>query len=280
MSKPGVSGTVLVTGASTGIGRACVERLAAAGAQVLAGARKPADLDALGAIPGVEPIALDITDPAAIAALAGRLDGAAMRGLVNNAGAAVPGPLEELPLEALRRQFEVNTFAHFAVIQACLPALRSGRGRIVNIGSIGGRVGQPFAGPYCGSKAAMRVMSASLRRELRPWGVWVTCIEPGTINTDIWEKGDAESQAAIAALSPDGRARYGERMERMAGVLRKQDGSGLEPDAVALRVQHALYARRPRAFDTIGRDAHAMGTLQALLPSRAWDALMGRYLGV
>jgi NAD(P)-dependent dehydrogenase (short-subunit alcohol dehydrogenase family) len=280
MSTPGVSGTVLVTGASTGIGRACTERLAAAGAQVLAGARKAEDLEALGAIPGVEAVALDVTEPAAIAALGERLRGRALRGVVNNAGAAVPGPLEELPLDDLRRQFEVNTFACIAVVQATLPALRSGRGRIVNIGSIGGRVGQPFTGPYCGSKAALRIMSSSLRRELRPWGIWVTCIEPGTINTEIWAKGDTESAAAIEALSPDGRARYADRMQRMAKVLRRLDGNGLEPDAVAVRVQHALYARRPRAFDTIGRDAHAMGTLQALLPTRAWDRFMDRYLGL
>ena len=280
MSTATSSGAVLITGASTGIGLACVKRLAASGVPVLAGARKPADLERLGAIDGVEPVSLDVTDQAAIEALREHLVGTPLRGLVNNAGSAVPGPLEELALDELRRQFEVNTFACIAVAQAALPALRSGRGRIVNIGSIGGRVGQPFTGPYCGSKAALRVMSTSLRRELKPWGIWVTCIEPGTISTEIWGKGAAASDEAIQALTADGRARYGRQMERMGKVVGGQATAGLEPDAVAIRVQHALFARRPRAFYTVGRDAHAMGTLQALLPTRAWDRLMDRFLGL
>ncbi len=280
MSAPAAGGAVLVTGASTGIGRACVVRLAASGVPVLAGARKPADLEQLGAIAGVEPVELDVTDPAALEALRGRLEGTSLRGLVNNAGVNFPGPLEEQPIDELRSQFDVNTFSCFAVAQIALPALRAGRGRIVNIGSIGGRVGQPLAGAYCGSKAALRVMSSSLRRELRPWSIWVTCIEPGTIRTEIWGKGEEANREALERLSPEGRARYGRQTDAMAAVLRRQATAGLEPDAVAMRVQHALFARRPRAYDTIGRDAHALGALQAVLPTRAWDRLMDRVLGL
>ncbi len=275
-----MSGPVLVTGASTGIGRAAVERLAAGSVPVLAGARKQADLDELASIPGVEPSALDVTDPQAIEALRARLEGVALRGLVNNAGVALAGPLEEMPLDELRRQFEVNTIACVAVTQAALPALRRGGGRIVNIGSIGGRVAQPFTGAYCGSKGALRLMSSTLRRELRPWGIWVTCIEPGTIRTEIWDKGLDANREAIARMSPDGVARYGDGMRSMGAVVGRQATAGLEPDAVARRVEHALFARRPRAYDTVGRDAHAMGALQALLPVRMWDRLMDRILGL
>lgn len=273
-------GTVLVTGASTGIGRAAAEHLAARGVTVLAGARKQADLDALAKISGVEPVALDVADPASVDALRTRLAGASLRGLVNNAGIALAGPLEEMPLDELRRQFEVNVFGAVAVTQAALPALRSGRGRIVNIGSIGGRAAQPFTGAYCGSKGAMRQMSSTLRRELRPFGLWVTCIEPGTIRTEIWSKGEDATQEALERMSPDGLARYGDAMRKMGARVHRQATAGIEPGAVARRIEHALYSRRPRAYDTVGRDAHILGALQALLPVRAWDRLMDRILGL
>jgi NAD(P)-dependent dehydrogenase (short-subunit alcohol dehydrogenase family) len=273
------NGAVLVTGASTGIGEATAKLLAARGVPVIAGARGQDDLERLGRIDGVEPLALDVTDADAIAALRERLAGERLRGLVNNAGITVTGPLEELPLDELRRQFEVNLFGQVAVTQAALPALRSGRGRIVNIGSIGGRVGQPFVGAYCGSKGAMHLMSSSLRRELRPWGIWVTCIEPGTIATEIWAKGDEDSRAAIEAMSADGRARYGEAMDRIAAVVRRQSGRGLPPEAVARRIEHALFSRRPPAYELVGRDARALGVLHAILPVRVWDRLMSRALG-
>ena len=171
--------------------------------------RTAAGADAVGAIPGVESVLLDVTDAGQVGALAAQLDGAPLAGLVNNAGIAVGGPLEELALDDLRRQFEVNVFACVAVAQAALPSLRIARGRIVNVGSIGGRVGTPFLGAYAGSKGAIRVMSASLRRELRPWGIWVACVEPGAAATEIWRKG-AESTAEFSEqLSPAGRERYG-----------------------------------------------------------------------
>ena len=247
VSRPAATGAVLVTGASTGIGLAAVERLAARRAPVIAGARSRPDLERLGRIAGVEPFALDVTDGAAIDALRARLAGAQLRGLVNNAGITVAGPLEEMPLDELRRQFEVNMVGQIAVTQAALPALRSGHGRIVNIGSIGGRVAQPFTGAYCGSKGAIRLMSASLRRELRPWGIWVTCIEPGTISTEIWDKSLDASRGALEQMSADGRARYGERMTSMGGAVERLARGGIEPDAVARRIEDALFARRPPA---------------------------------
>ena len=273
-------GAVLVTGASTGIGEATATRIAARGVPVLAGARGQADLDRLGGIDGVEPLALDVTDAAAVGALRERLAGARLCGLVNNAGINLAGPLEEMPLDELRRQFEVNTVGQIAVTQAALPALRAGRGRIVNIGSIGGRVAQPFAGAYCGSKGAIHLMSSSLRRELRPWGIWVTCIVPGTIATEIWDKSDEAGRAAVEAMSPDGRARYGKAMESMGAVVRGQAGKGLQPDAVARRIEHALFSRRPPAFETVGLDARALSLLHAILPARVWDRLMDRFLGL
>jgi NAD(P)-dependent dehydrogenase (short-subunit alcohol dehydrogenase family) len=279
MSAAG-SGAVLITGASTGIGEATVELLAARGVPVVAGARGAADLERLGKVPGVEPLELDVTDAAHVERLGARLAGTPLRGLVNNAGVALAGPLEEMPLDELRKQFEVNVFGQIAVTQVALPSLRDGRGRVVNIGSVGGRVAQPFTGAYCGSKGAVHLMSSSLRRELRPWGIWVTCIEPGSIATKIWSKGDAANKASVEAMSPEGRARYARSMEGMAKVVRRQDTAGLEPAAVARRIEHALFSRRPRAYDLIGRDAHLLAALHAVLPVRTWDWFMDRYLGL
>ena len=173
MASPGTAlhHPVVVTGASTGIGRATSERLARAGTPVIAGVRKQTDFDALAAIPGVEPVILDVTKADDVAALAERVRGSALSGLVNNAGSAMPGPLEALPLDDLRAQFELNVFSCVAMAQVTIPALRLGRGRIVNIGSIGGRVGQAYVGAYCGSKGAIHLMSASMRQELRPWKI-------------------------------------------------------------------------------------------------------------
>jgi NAD(P)-dependent dehydrogenase (short-subunit alcohol dehydrogenase family) len=274
------AGAVLVTGASTGIGEATAKLLAARGVPVLAGARAQSDLERLGRIQGVEPVALDVTDAAAIDALRERISGAALRGLVNNAGISLVGPLEETPLDELRRQFEVNVVGQIAVTQAALPALRSGRGRIVNIGSVGGRVAQPFVGGYNGSKGAIHLMSSSLRRELRPWGIWVTCIEPGTIATEIWDKGDEAGGAALEAMSPEGRARYGARMESMRAAVRRQAGRGIQPEAVARRIAHALFSRRPRAYELVGHDARALSVLHAILPVRVWDRFIDRRLGL
>ena len=219
-------GAVLVTGASTGIGEATAERLAARGVPVLAGARKQSDLERAR------------PDPRRRAARArrhrrrrdrARCASGSRRtrcaGSSTTRASRSPGRSRRLPLDDLRRQFEVNTVGQIAVTQAALPALRLGRGRIVNIGSIGGRVGQPFAGAYCGSKGAIHLMSSSLRRELRPWGIWVTCIEPGTIATEIWDKGDEADRAAHRGdVAGRARALRRARWSSMAAVVRRQAG--------------------------------------------------------
>ncbi len=275
-----MSAPVLVTGASTGIGRATVERLAGSGIPVLAGVRSASAAAALGALGGVEAITLDVTSTADLAALGERLEGSGLRGLVNNAGIAVPGPLEALPLDDLRRQFDVNVIAQVAVLQAALPALRLARGRIVNIGSVGGRVGQPYVGAYCGSKGALHLMSASLRRELMPWGIWVACVEPGAIDTEIWRKGQESADQVLDGLTPEGRVLYGARMAKMRAVVARQTRGATRPDVVAERIEHALTAPRPRAYYLVGRDALVFNTLQTVLPARAVDRLMSRALGL
>jgi NAD(P)-dependent dehydrogenase (short-subunit alcohol dehydrogenase family) len=274
-------GTIVITGASTGIGRACALRMASEGHAVLAGVRKEADGEALHALaPRIDPVIVDVTDAAQVAALAQRVGDSPLAGLVNNAGIGLGGPVEFLALDELRRQFEVNLFGLVAVTQALLEGLRRGRGRIVNIGSVGGRVPTPFIGPYVASKGAVRQLSGSLRHELRPWGIQVSLVEPGTIATPIWEKADGQVEDALGDLPPRARELYGERLAKLPALLRKQADAGIPPERVADAVAHALTARRPRAVYTVGRDAVAMKALQALLPAPAFDALVRRSTGL
>src|SRR3954462_12272580 len=176
---------VLIRGASTGIGRATALELARRGATVLAGVRDPADGEALG--PAVTPLPLDATDAAPVAAAGEEAARRGLDALVNNAGIAVTGPLEYLPLDELRRQLEVNTVVQLAGTQACLPALRASRGRIVNVSSVAGRVVLPLYGPYAASKFALEALSDALRQELEG-AVSVSVVEPGAIATPIWER--------------------------------------------------------------------------------------------
>jgi NAD(P)-dependent dehydrogenase (short-subunit alcohol dehydrogenase family) len=273
-------GTIVITGASTGIGRACALRMAGEGHAVLAGVRKEADGEALRALaPRIDPVIVDVTDAAQVAALGQRVGDSPLAGLVNNAGIGLGGPIEFLALDELRRQFEVNLFGLVAVTQALLEGLRRGRGRIVNIGSVGGRVPTPFIGPYVASKGAVRQLSGSLRHELRPWGIQVSLVEPGTIATPIWEKADGQAADALGGLAPRASELYGERLAKLPALLRKQADAGIPPERVADAVAHALTARRPRAVYTVGRDAVAMKALHALLPVPAFDALVRRSMG-
>ena len=271
------SGTVVITGASTGIGRASALRLARAGFDVLAGVRREEDGAALRAEDGrIEPVLVDVTDGGQVAALAQRVGGAPLAGLVNNAGIAVAGPLEGVPLDEIRRQYEVNVFGLLAVTQALLEPIRTGRGRIVNVGSIGGRINTPFVGPYSSSKAAVRSLSASLRRELRPWGIQVALVEPGALDTPIWRKGEEGAQATIAALPERVRTLYARPLDALVVATRKIAVGAASPDDAAQAIEHALTAERPRTLYTVGRQARIQGALHDVLPARAFDALVAR----
>jgi NAD(P)-dependent dehydrogenase (short-subunit alcohol dehydrogenase family) len=271
------SGTVVITGASTGIGRATAVRLARAGFDVLAGVRREEDGAALHADDGrIEPVLVDVTDAGQIAALGERVAGAPLTGLVNNAGIAVAGPLEGIPLDEMRRQYEVNVFGLLAVTQALLEPIRAGHGRIVNIGSIGGRINTPFVGPYSSSKAAVRSLSAALRRELRPWDIRVALVEPGALDTPIWRKGEEGAEETIGALPERVRTLYARPLEALVAATRKIAANASSPDDAAQAVEHALTAQRPRTLYTVGREARIQGALHGVLPARTFDALVER----
>ncbi|MGH2808181.1 MAG: SDR family oxidoreductase [Actinomycetota bacterium] len=269
--------SVVVTGASSGIGRACASRLARAGMNVFAGVRKNADADALKTdVPAITTLKIDVTDRASLEAAAAEVSeatGNRLDGLVNNAGIAVLGPLELLPLDRLRRQFEVNVVGLVSSTQVFLPALRAARGRIVNMGSIAGRApALPLMGPYAGSKWTVEALTDALRAEVQAWGIRVSLVEPGNIKTPIWDKGDDE----LADLSDEGRQLYGALIERGRKLIRLFEAQGIPPDKVAGKVEHALTASIPRTRYLVGIDAYLRAHVEARVPHRLRDAVVRR----
>jgi NAD(P)-dependent dehydrogenase (short-subunit alcohol dehydrogenase family) len=279
MEPSSTSGGVLITGASTGIGEATALRLDKAGFQVFAGVRKPEDGERLRAagVTVVQP--LDVTKAedvaAAVQTVESALGGRPLRGIVNNAGIGIGGPLEALDLDDFRRTVEVNTTSQLAVTKAFLPLLRRSKGRIVNMSSIGGRVAQPFAGPYIASKFALEGVTDVLRGELLEWGIDVIAIEPGTIATPIWEKSSREADDVLAKLTPEQRDLYGKRLAKMTKVLARQGKRGASPEKVADAVEKALTAKRPKPRYLVG-DAHVLINLKRILPTRWFDRLLYR----
>jgi len=276
-------GAVVVTGASSGIGEACARRLAGLGFHVFAGVRKQEDGERLQReIGGVNPLMIDVVDADSIARAAEivreSIGDAGLAGLVNNAGVAVPAPIEHQPIEDFRRQLEVNLIGQVAVTQAFLPQLRAARGRIVNMSSIGGKVAVPLLGAYAASKFGMEGFSDSLRRELRPWGIQVAVIEPGTIATPIWDKGIASGDELQASMSEQAKQDYGPLIATVRTASEQGAKTGLPPDAVAKDVAHALTAKRPRTRYLVGREAKSRALLARIAGDRAIDAGVARVM--
>jgi NAD(P)-dependent dehydrogenase (short-subunit alcohol dehydrogenase family) len=274
------TGTVLVTGASTGIGEATVLHLRELGFAPIAAVRKDEDAERLEG-QGVRTTRIDVTDADQIAAAREALGDEPLAGLVNNAGIAVAAPLEFLPIDRLRQQLEINLIGQVAVTQAFLPALRRARGRIVNVSSIGGRVGLPLVGAYAASKFGLEGLSDSLRRELRAQGVDVILIEPGGVKTPIWKKGEKLADEMIGdEMPPEAEQLYGRMIQSVRAETAKIDEErGIEPREVAAVIGTALTARRPRARYLVGRDAKLRAQMAKILPDRVMDRLIGRALG-
>jgi NAD(P)-dependent dehydrogenase (short-subunit alcohol dehydrogenase family) len=269
------SGNVLVTGASTGIGRACAIRFAELGYRTFAGVRRIADGEGLRAHPSgrLEPVLLDVTCLESIDGALAVAGEEPLAGLVNNAGIALAGPLELLSIDSWRRQFEVNVIGLVAVTQACLSRLRRGRGRIVNVGSIAGRSALPGSGAYDGSKFAVEAITDALRMELHPWGISVSIIEPGAVVTPIWEKSLREAEELRSRIVPERYALYRGLMAAVRAEAAESARTGVPVAAVVKAVEHAMTARQPRTRYPVGWDARLWSMLN-LLPDRWRDRLI------
>jgi NAD(P)-dependent dehydrogenase (short-subunit alcohol dehydrogenase family) len=275
-------GAVVVTGTSSGIGQACALHLDELGFHVYAGVRKAADGAALKkqASDRLVPISMDITDTAAIDAAVETVAAAAgetgLVGLVNNAGIAVVGPLEYLPLAELRRQLEVNVIGQIAVTQAFLPLLRTSTGRIVNMGSMAGKIAIPFEGAYCAAKFAMEGLTDALRMELRPWGISVSLVEPGFVVTPIFETSMTAMKAVTEKFPKQAHDLYGAALEAVREAADKQGSSGIPASEVAKAVAHALTAKRPKTRYAVGRGVKLGAILAKFLSDRTRDRLITR----
>lgn len=268
--------TVLVTGTSSGIGRAAVRELTGQGWQVFAGVRNQADARSLAAEPGeVVPVELDVTKAEQIETAREQVSavtGGTLDALVNNAGIGVAGPLETLPPEALREILDVNVVGQVAVTQAFLPLLRaSGHGRVLIVGSVGGRVTHPWAAPYHASKFALEAIADCLRVELDGQPVSVGLLEPGPISTPIWAKSREQVEGLRAKLEGEQRALYDEPLRKFEATLTAADEKGEEPAKVAAKIADALGGSGSRY--QVGRGVGTVVKLRPLMPDFVYDRL-------
>ncbi len=264
--------SVLVTGASTGIGEACALLLAERGWRVFAGVRRDEDGRRLAgeARGDLEPVLLDVTDEAGVEKVVGSIG--ELAGLVNNAGIALGGPVEYIPLEDWRRQFEVNVIGQVSVTRRAIPLLRGGR--IVFIGSVSGRISTPLVAPYGASKHAIEAIAESLRHELRPAGIMTVVVEPGAVRTPIWDKGRRHADEIEASLPAEALTRYAPAIAAVRKGIDLQERSGIPPRRVAEVVERALTSPRPRARYLVGRDAVVQGAIDRFLPDSARDLVV------
>ncbi len=282
-------GAVLITGTSTGIGKACALELDKMGFRVFAGVRKEKDGESLmqAASGNLTPVSLDVSDyqqiSAAFALVSQSVGDAGLAGLVNNAGIGVFMPVEFVTSQALRLQYEINVFGVVEVTKAFLPLIRKARGRIVNISSAEGKMTLPLLGPLASSKHALESISDALRMELYPWGIHVSVIEPGWVKSAANEKIKTDGEAFLEKLSPEGKGLYGEKYKNFMDVAMenlKKPGAATPAEDIAIKVVHALTARRPKTRYVVGNLAKQMMMMKKWLPDRLSDRLFIRAVGM
>ncbi|MEO3796716.1 SDR family NAD(P)-dependent oxidoreductase [Nonomuraea sp. B10E15] len=279
-------GAVVVTGASSGIGRTTTLALARVGFTVFAGVRSDAAAQEVAALaPGrTLPLRLDVTDghliAEAVATVSDHVGSGGLSGVVNNAGTGSPYPLELIPLDDLRRELEVNLVGQLAVAQAFLPLLRRGAGRLVNVGSEGGRITLPYIAPVTMPKHALVSLTDALRMELRPWGIHVVLVEPGATATAAPGKMIAAARRLVDGLPEQGRQLYGESFGAVVDRIAERSDRGSPPDVIARAILRALTAPRPATRYPAGGHAKLLTKLPRLLPDRLLDRLFLRMLGM
>lgn len=270
--------TVIVTGASSGIGYATAKALSKRGCQVFAGVRKDADFERL-AKDEVEPVLLDVTQEksiqAALEAVSARRKKGNIVSLVNNAGLAIGGPVEAVSIEKWKEQFEVNVFGLVRATQTFLPWIRESKGRVVNISSVSGLAAIPYLGPYAASKFAVEAISDSLRREIQRFGCKVIVIEPGPIQTPIWEKGLGKKEAISEAIPASLKAVYGDSLESFYQMVKKSAESAVSTEKVTQVIEKAIFQKTPKTRYVVGDLSVSLQTkLLPFLPDRWMDKMI------
>jgi NAD(P)-dependent dehydrogenase (short-subunit alcohol dehydrogenase family) len=277
------SGGVFITGTSSGIGKACALGLDQRGYQVFAGVRRQEDGESLRqrASKRLMPVMVDITDREQVVAAAETvgqaLGEAPLAGLINNAGISVGGPLEFVPIDGLRHQLEINVVSQVSVTQMFIPLLRKSQGRIINVGSVAGLFASPLMGPYCASKYAMEAISDVMRRELKPWNIKVSLLEPGPIASNIWEK-TRKRVGHVLKDPPEGLlSLYQPLIEKVAQRAARAEKNAQSPEVVVQAVVHALTSAHPKTRYRIGTRAPAQKVI-SWLPDKIQDRLVAAFL--
>ena len=278
-------GAVVVTGASSGIGRATALHLDEKGYRVFAGVRKQKDANALKkeGSERLTPITIDVTKPQSIKSAKAKVQRAVgkegITGLVNNAGIANAGPVEHIPIDAFRDVIEVNLTGQVATTQAFLPLLRRAkRGTVVFITSIGGRVAYPFMSPYHAAKWGLEGVADALRREVKPWKIRVVAVEPGSIATDIWDRGVDNFERIAKDMPREASRLYGKQMKAAQQAVVDTGNAGIEPERVAKVVERAIRSVRPRTRYLVGMDARMALNMSRVLSDRSFDRLSRRLM--
>jgi short-subunit dehydrogenase len=262
--------TALVTGASSGIGHATAVALVANGFRVIGTSRDPDAIPASARIPDVEYRALDLLDPSGVDAFAAGLgsDPGGVDVLVNNAGESQSGPLEELPTEVIERLFRLNVFAPVRLTQLLLPGMRErGYGRVVMVGSMLASFPLAYRSSYVAAKAALKGFATAARGEVAPFGVWITTVEPGSINTGISER----RTVYIADDSP-----HRQRFRAMIAALDRNESTGTKPERVAATIVAAIRAPRPKPLYAVGSRAPLVFALRRLVPRTVTESMTAR----
>ncbi len=273
--------SALVTGASRGIGRAITEHLASRGWDVIAGVRTQRDAEAVTAADPqrISAVILDVTNAEHIDALATALP-ARLDAVVNNAGIAVAGAVEAVPVDEWRKQLEVNVIGQIAVTQEVLPRLRKSHGRIVFISSVNGRMAMPLLGAYSASKFALEAAADALRVELSPWHIPVVVIEPAQTDTDMWRTADTMVVELEAGLAPEHRDLYAKHIAGMKKMIPMAQKMAAPTEKVTAVVEQALTVRRPRARYVVGVGPRLQVALMTKLPTRIRDRAQRRIFGL
>jgi NAD(P)-dependent dehydrogenase (short-subunit alcohol dehydrogenase family) len=278
--------SVVITGASRGIGRTAALLLERSGFKVFAGVRRPEDGEQLvrKSKGNIFPIVIDVTKQDTIDSAAFQITGIVkdfgLWGLVNNAGIAVAGPMEFMPMERIREQFDINFFGQISVTQKFLPLIRQGKGRIVNISSKEGILSMPLVGPYCASKFALEAFSDTLRLELKQWNIPVAIIQPGTIATQIIEQSISSAEECVRDLPRHAGELYDECFIAARKTAAKVLKAAIPPDKVARTILKALTDKKPKSRYTVGIDARALSIMKQLIPDTMMDKIILKQMGM